>query len=452
MFVMCNKKRVIKMSISNLYSLLNTPFYIEQNYGSAQLPLLLNILNGTSTIVEKKETENNISFHSLMGSSESVNNSVKQVAILSIKNPIVKHDQFCGPQGTKSMTRELLALEKNDSVAGVVLDIDSGGGQAYGTPEFHDFLKEYTKPIVAYTDGLMCSAAYYIGSAASHIIANKRAEAIGSIGAYTQILDVTGHYEKQGAKIHTIYATNSTEKNIAYREALQGNYDKYIKQELDPLVATFISDMQNARPSINEDVFKGATFNAKKSLKLGLIDSIGTLQNAIDKVFELSAKNTNTNSTKKMSKDFKNIQAALGLEVAFESNNDAGFFLSENDMETINGLLGEGNNEDVIAGAVTAATTPLTAKITELEATVLIAATSKTAIESALKTALASAEIENADTLTSEEAIAQLSAKVAEYGGLDGATTTAAINDANDNNIGEKNIVGGMDISAAMNN
>jgi protease-4 len=38
----------------------------------------------------------------------------------------------------------------------------------------------HSKAVVAYTDGLMCSAAYYNG-ATSHIIANKRA-AIGSIG------------------------------------------------------------------------------------------------------------------------------------------------------------------------------------------------------------------------------------------------------------------------------
>jgi protease-4 len=62
---------------------------------------------------------------------------------------------------------------------GVVLDIDSGGGQVSGTPEFYDYIASFKKPVVAYTDGLMCSAAYYIGSATSHIIANKRADAIG---------------------------------------------------------------------------------------------------------------------------------------------------------------------------------------------------------------------------------------------------------------------------------
>src|SRR5690606_27539836 len=123
--------------------------------------------------------------------------------------------------------------------AGVVLDIDSGGGQVSGTPEFHDVVKNASKPVVSYTDGLMCSAAYYIGSAASYIVANKRADAIGSIGVMIHFVDLTGYYEKKGAKVITEYATKSTEKNKAYEELIKGNPDEYIKKELDPINEDF---------------------------------------------------------------------------------------------------------------------------------------------------------------------------------------------------------------------
>lgn len=112
----------------------------------------------------------------------------------------------------------------------------------------------------------MASAGYYIGSAASHIVANKRAEAIGSIGAYTQMLDLSGYYEKQGVKIHTIYAENP-QKNKAYRDALAGDYKAYIKEELNPLVDDFIADIKAARPNVSEDVFKGATYSGPAALK-----------------------------------------------------------------------------------------------------------------------------------------------------------------------------------------
>lgn len=321
------------MSISNLHTILNKPWYIEQNYGAAHLPLVFNILNGKA-ITSKPEDEAPIITYLGLNGSASNSSSTQQVAVLSIKNPIVKHDQFCGPQGTKSMMRELDSLKNNDSIAGVVLDIDSGGGQAYGTAEFYDYLRNYQKPIVAYTDGLMCSAAYYIGSAASHIVANKRAEAIGSIGAYTQILDLTGYYEKEGAKLHTIYATKSTEKNKAYRDVLEGNYESYIKQELDPLVETFHADMLAARPGLKEATLKGGTWNGADALKQGLIDEVGTIETAINKVFELSDKKPT--NTKTMSTNRENLQAVLGIDAPLAATEEGSYLNDEqlNDIET----------------------------------------------------------------------------------------------------------------------
>jgi protease-4 len=61
----------------------------------------------------------------------------------------------------------------------------------------------------------MCSAAYYIGSA-THIIANKRADAIGSIGVMVSFIDFSGIYENKVLLI-TEYATQSTEKNKALK-------------------------------------------------------------------------------------------------------------------------------------------------------------------------------------------------------------------------------------------
>lgn len=331
------------MSIANLHSILNRPWYIEQNYAQGHLPLVLGMLSGNGAVTNSKEHEKPVLVHHLDDKGMAVSGGATKtttVAVLSIKNPIVKHDQFCGPQGTKSMMRELDSLKGNDNVAGVVMDIDSGGGQAYGTPEFYDYLMNYPKPIVSYTDGLMCSAAYYIGSASSHIVANTRAEAIGSIGAYSQLLDLDGYYEKQGVKVHTIYATKSTDKNKAYREAMKGEefYGAYIREELDPLVDSFIEDMKAARPSINEAVFKGATYDGPKAVEMGLADELGNIQTAIDKVFELS--NTEKTNSSKMSKEYKSIEGAIGAEFA-EGATENGLLLTEAEADAVEASLSE---------------------------------------------------------------------------------------------------------------
>ncbi len=350
------------MSVANLHSLFNRPWYIEQNYAQGYLPLIFGMLVGNHMGANdtEKEKPSLISYHSSKGNSNTAN---VKVAILEIKNPIVKHDQMCGPQGTKGMMRELDALKGSD-IAGVVLDIDSGGGQAYGTPEFYDYLSTYPKPVVTYTDGLMCSAAYYIGSAAQEIIANKRAEHIGSIGAYAKLLDIDGYYGTKGLKVHTMYATKSTEKNKASRDVFkeEGSYETYIKEELDPLVDTFISDIKTARPQIDEAVFKGGTYNAEKAKEMKLVDSLGTINDAIDRVIELS-KDANKKSTQ-MSKNYTKIESVIGKKFG--------------EGETANGILLNEAEADQVE-----------AKISALESDLQAAKTEKATAEKAVTDAVA---------------------------------------------------------------
>jgi protease-4 len=401
-------------------------------YAESHLPMLFNLLDG-KTGVSKVEKENPVaSLINAAGNSLAVNDGPEEsqqkvVAVLNIKSPIYKYDQQCGPSGTQSKIAALERLKNNAAIAGVVLDIDSGGGQAYGTPEFYDYLKTYPKPVVTYTSGLMASAGYYIGSAASHIVANKRAEAIGSIGAYTQMLDLSGYYEKQGVKIHTIYAEKSTEKNKAYRDALAGDYKAYIKEELNPLVDDFIADIKAARPNVSEDVFKGATYSGPAALKKGLIDSLGTLQDAVDKVFELSNSNINNTQTN-MSKpnSYPNLEAVLGLSEPLASTED-GSFLNEDQKQVI---------EDQLTASAADVQAANDAKATAEADLAAEKATAQTALEAAtatsesvlvqLKAVATEAGVENiAENATSEEIQTALTAKIQELNGKPGASHTA---------------------------
>jgi len=298
------------LSVKNLHSLINGRWFIDKPYGHSLLPSLFSILEGKNLSVKSEEREPEVFISSkkleLVAASgfDSGSNDSEYVAVINLKDPIYKYNQECGPSGTKSKMQGMKSYAQDPNCIGVVLDIDSGGGQVSGTPEFYDFIASFKKPVVAYTDGLMCSAAYYIGSAASHIIANKRADAIGSIGVMVSFIDFSGIYEKQGARLITEYATQSTEKNKAFEELLKGNPELYIKTELDPIAEDFINDIKAVRPGIDPSVFKGGTWNAQESLDKKLIDSIGTLQDAVNKVFELSNTgntNNNNNSNKKKS-------------------------------------------------------------------------------------------------------------------------------------------------------
>lgn len=401
------------MANKNLHSLINRPWYIEKSFAQAHLPLLNTILDGKmGDFINEDEEKDDPFILSTDHQSKKPGATARNVVVFPIKSAIYKYDQFCGPMGTKSMIAYLEEFENDSSIAGIVLDVDSGGGQVSGTPEFYDFLKNYSKPIVAYTDGYMCSAAYYLSAATNEIIANKRAEHIGSIGAYTMILDLNGYYEKMGAKLHTIYATRSTEKNKGYNDALEGNYETYIKEQLDPIVDDFIQDMKAARPSLDEAVFKGATYNANKSLNMGLIDSIGSLRDAIDRVFSLAKDDPETknfmNTTER-----PNLQAALELDAPIAATEN-GSYLNDEQLDALETHLTD--DQQTI--------TDLQATNEDLTNQIETAQQNAAAVNDVLYTLATAAGLELEEGLEDEDLISQLSDRITELSKTPAVTHT----------------------------
>lgn len=414
---------------TRLLTLINQPFYIERAYGESQLPLLFAVLNGKSidAAPKTKDKEDTILQKTRLdaaGGSSSSNN--QYVGVIEFTEPIYKYDQECGPVGTKTKIGILNNLAEDPNCAGVVLNIDSGGGQAYGTPELYDQIRDFSKPVISYTDGLMASAAYYIGSAADEIIANKRAEAIGSIGAYTQFFDLSGWYEDQGIKSHEVYATKSTEKNRAYREALKGNYDLYVKEELDPLVDQFIDDMKAARSDIKKEVFKGATYSGPASVEKGLVDSLGTLEDAINRVFELQKTNTNTKTKTTMSKEkaYPNLEKVLGLEEPLASNEN-GSFLNEDQKESLDNYIKE-NSKSTRESAVQAENEKSSKEMEKLRNQLSEEKESNKAMRTSINELASLAGVEDVGKDSTDQTIAAATEKVKELNATPGSDHTTS--------------------------
>lgn len=423
-------------------SLFASPFYINAEYAQSLIPSLYQTLV-LGKISEKSEVDKEKDSISLKMDSGRSGSTATSVVVIGIKQPIQKFSDYYN-LGSKSFMSIMANYANDPSVAGIVLDIDSGGGQVYGTGEFYDFIRAYSKPTVAYTDGYMCSAAYYLGNATQYIVANKRADHIGSIGAYATIVDFNGLWEKLGAKVHEMYATESTEKNSDFREVFKGNYEPYIKNVLDPIVATFHADMKATRPGLKEAVFAGGTWTGTKSLEMGLVDELGTIQTAIAKVFELADKSSNQNLNTDMSKELVKVQAVLGLTAPLASTAENGSYLNAEQLDALEkGFVELESTNATLKTDLDAAlaNTEVKEKLTASEGVV-------TSVVASIDTMLTSAGLDVTGTLTEKTAV--LSAKVAEMGKADGAKSTNVKVAAN--NTTPSNVIGGIDVSAGLNN
>lgn len=217
-------------------------------------------------------------------------NSIAMVRLTSV---VMKND-FCGSPGTATLSKWMQRDDANPKIAGHIIFVDSPGGSPDGTLNFAETIKSLSKPVVVYVDGMAASAAYWIASAGKYIMASNPLCEIGSIGTYITLTDYREYYKKNGINEVVIYATKSTEKNIEYRKAIDGDTKPIIENMLDPFNEQFLMAVKRNRFSrnLNQDkTLNGQLYLTDNAIKYGLIDGTGTLKDAMDMVYKLSKNN-----------------------------------------------------------------------------------------------------------------------------------------------------------------
>lgn len=213
------------------------------------------------------------------------------VAVISVVGEMVKYGSLCayGSDEYAGMINQALS---NKNVVGAIIEIDSPGGEVASVAPLQAAIRAHNKPVVAFAD-MAASAGYWLASATDFIMAQNNISAyFGSIGVMVSFADFSKYYEEKGIKLHEIYADQSTHKNKYFHEALKGNYKAIKSEMLNPLAERFIAQVKQARGAkLNtqvEGILAGKMFFADDALKHGLIDGIGTMQEAIAKVRQLA--------------------------------------------------------------------------------------------------------------------------------------------------------------------
>jgi len=193
--------------------------------------------------------------------------------------------RYSGGTSTELLARDFQKALGDPQVQAILLDVDSPGGAVDGTKELADLIiaAREQKPVVAYANGLMASAAYWIGSAAQAVIAPATAE-IGSIGVALMHYDYSAADEKEGVKRTVI--TGGKYKRIASDEKpLSKEGREYLQVMVDDYYGLFVEAVSRQRavePEIvQERMADGRIFVGKKALKAGLIDQIGNFNDAL---------------------------------------------------------------------------------------------------------------------------------------------------------------------------
>lgn len=136
------------------------------------------------------------------------------IAIIPVTGPIMRYanmfTRISGATSTQELATDLQAALDNPQVKGIILNVDSPGGEASGINELSDmvYAARGKKPIKAYGGGTVASASYWIGSSADELVIDDTA-LLGSIGV---VVEVALREAREGEKRYTITSSNAPNK------------------------------------------------------------------------------------------------------------------------------------------------------------------------------------------------------------------------------------------------
>ena len=259
------------------------PWLLDPQTAAAQRQVLMGILMGLEFAPEDGEVQASIDSKQSPAIPKG-----RKVNLINVEGTMLRDDAGCGLMGTRTMASLLREAEADKTVLGHIIRFDSGGGTVNSVPDLAEAIQDCKKPVVAFVDGYMCSAAHYVGSYCDHIMANRADDCVGSIGVLMQIEDYPKQAKDSDGMVHLrIYADGSEDKNGEFEAALEGNFQLLKDRKLNPIAAKFRADIRQNRPDTRDDQLTGRTYTAAEAVGT-LIDSIGNFEAAVNKVVELS--------------------------------------------------------------------------------------------------------------------------------------------------------------------
>lgn len=171
----------------------------------------------------------------------------------------------------------LQQAEADPAVRAILLDVDSPGGTVDGIEELAAAVTTAGagKPLYAYADGLMASAAYWLSCGAREIAAPATAE-VGSIGVVMLHREMSKALEEVGIK-YTVIAAGHYKAAGNSVEPLSDEMRAYLQSGIDDTYELFLQAVERGRGVSREKALTmadGRIFIAGEALKAGLIDRV----------------------------------------------------------------------------------------------------------------------------------------------------------------------------------
>jgi signal peptide peptidase SppA len=184
----------------------------------------------------------------------------------------------------------MATLDANPSVSKILLNVTSPGGTVTGTPEASDAVRSVRDrgetQVVAIANGMMASAALWIGAAASELVVTPSGE-IGSIGVISMYADESGLLEKMGVKVD-IVRTPDKKARFSGLEPMTDEMRSFVESRIGASYEKFKRAMATNRgiriDQVEAKFGGGEMMKSDEALEAGLVDRVATLDQTINRM------------------------------------------------------------------------------------------------------------------------------------------------------------------------
>jgi protease-4 len=185
------------------------------------------------------------------------------------------------PHRTRPLFRH---LSQKQQVQAVVIEVNSPGGSVVASEEILQQIKQLAmvKPVIIYFGEVAASGGYYISAPATKIVANP-ASLTGSIGVIAFSPNLSGLYEKLGVEVNT-YKTGQHKDMGSPNRAETEQEQQILQSVIDESYQLFLERIKQHRSVSTqqlEQAADGRILSSAQAKELGLIDQIGTLEQAL---------------------------------------------------------------------------------------------------------------------------------------------------------------------------
>lgn len=193
-------------------------------------------------------------------------------------------EMACGGCSVDKVSALLTAADRDHECERIVLAFHSPGGTVTGIPELAAKIRDVgtRKPVIAYTDGMCCSAALWLASQADTFLVAPSA-IVGSVGVRCLVLDETEKLAKEGVKAESFTSGKFKDMGASYKP-LNDDERKMLQARVDSVGKAFRAALTASRSIAPADM-EGQSFSGEEAVAKGFAEG---LANDLGEVLEIA--------------------------------------------------------------------------------------------------------------------------------------------------------------------